>query len=351
MSEKRTAAFTTISELSRRSDDDATRALVALTEDEDEAIALEAARALLPRSLPPSLGERIDSTNIGESVAHWLYACAAKAILDDAPDRAYARLAPHLEPRAIETSLGRIRAEQILGQLEKRLAASWRSRVVPPPDPRFLAVCESLGELGSYVHTAFVVMAGGEPDPSPRNIELGEDDDPPFPFLIAGFALPSRDAPRVAHAAPNLCFFRHQYGGLACLHDTFLGFAVVPPPTVVASERVRRLRDACWDPYGEAFTEPELREWSEAFEGFPSFERGAEAMLVSRECDPISVLRGLDVLAFGTNEPPWRRWVDLTLTPDVTPSGVYGDAHDAALAALGLGLGRPRIIYLWGNSD
>lgn len=359
IAENRASTFEAIRKLHRRSDEDATRALVTLLEDEDEAIALEAARAVHPRSVPPDLRARVGAllaaTPAEYHLTRWLYSCAAKAVLEEPPERAFATLAPLLEEHALETNAGRIRAEKILGEIEEKLASSWRAKAARVPDYRFLAVCESLStrasteelrDLASFVRGAFLVLEGRAPTPSPRNVELGEGDNPPFPFFVAGFPLPNGTAPRIAESIPGLFLFGHQYGGHACRQDAFLGFAVAPPSAIIASDSLRRLREASFGSRGDSFTESELDDWHEALRGFPPFERGAEALLVSHECEPLAALRGFDVLAFGA---PWRTDIDLTVTPDVTTTGVYGDAHDAALLALGLG--RPRIVYLWGNSD
>ena len=102
--------------------------------------------------------------------------------------------------------------------------------------------------------------------------------------------------------------------------------------------------------------EAELERWRDALGGpgnFPALERGNEALLVSRECEPLMFLRGAPVLAFGRAHAPWRTRVDLSAEADVTPAGPFTEAHSAALSRLGemLQMGRPRIAYLWGNSD
>ena len=113
------------------------------------------------------------------------------------------------------------------------------------------------------------------------------------------------------------------------------------------AEATKNLRDAWFESLGESITQPELGEWHQAFGGrasFPRPERGAEALFLSEECEPIRALRGLEVLLFGGTDAPWRQNVDLTVNADVSLGDGYSEAHEGALLRLG-GLWR------WGGHE
>jgi hypothetical protein len=375
--------FSTVAALRERSDEAATRELVAFLEHDQPSVRLEAARAIFPRHLPMDLRAHVGAylryapedlpPEVEDQLLRWLYSCAAKAVLEAPPERAFAEMAPLLEASALESKAGRLRAEQIFLQLEEKLAWCWKARVrqhdAALPDPRFLAVCESVcassdGEsirfLTHLVIDGFRFLEGKAIEPVFKHVELGEDGDVPFPFLIAGFVLRQEDpiasVERDRWVPASVCCFYHQFGGLGCLHETLVGYGVAVPPNLQDSEPLRRLREAWFESQGEPITHPELQEWHKALggpESFPPLERGNEALLVSHECEPVKALRDLRVLSFGSANAPWRPRIDLSVDPDVSIGGAYTETHDAALLRLGgaLGLGRPRIIYLWGNSD
>lgn len=108
--------------------------------------------------------------------------------------------------------------------------------------------------------------------------------------------VPWQSPPFSLGACRRLLFY-HQFGGLGCPDETLVGYGVAVPPNLQGSEPLRRLREAWFESQGEPITQPELQEWHKALGGPES-------------------------------SPP----LELRL----------GGA---------LGLGRPRIIYLWGNSD
>jgi hypothetical protein len=75
--------------------------------------------------------------------------------------------------------------------------------------------------------------------------------------------------------------------------------------------------------------------------------------MVRPPCAPIRTLAGRGVLGFGYEGAPWRGYIDVGFEPDITRLGAYGDDHERVLVRIGeaLGLGRPRVALLWGNSD
>lgn len=375
--------FSTVAALRGSSDETATRALVALLEHDQPSVRLEAARAIFPRPLPNDVRAQVAAylrfapkgmaPEIDEQLLRWVYACAAKAALEQPQERAFAEIAPLLEANAAGRTAGRVRTEKILVQLEEKLSSCWKTGVRQHdgafPDPRFVAIAEwihvnsteeSLRCMARLVIDGFRFLEGSATEPVFKHVELGGDADAPFPFFIAGFVAPREDASasveRDRLAPAGLCCFEHQFGGLSCLHESLLGYGVAIPPNLQSSEPLRRLRQALFESLGEPMTEAELKQYRDALGGpapFPELERGNEALLVSQECEPMETLRDARVLSFGCANAPWRPRVDLSVDPDVSTGGPFTEAHAAALSRLGeaLGLGRPRIAYLWGNSD
>jgi len=381
--------FSRLAALRARTDEDATRELVAALVSGPPDTRLEAARAVHGRTLPEDvradvaalLGNAVEAMpdgGLSDPLRRWMYACAARAVFESShsPADAWAQLAPFLEPATTGTAPGRVRAVKILEEVEEQLASHWRSRGrqphVAPPDERFVTACEQLLAGGGDVQVriaaglareAFQFLVGASRAPAFQHVELGEQGDAPFPFLVAGFPVSRPDnldllesLHRVSALPPGLCAFHHQYGGRACHHAVLLGYAVTVPARLETSS-LRLLREACIETTGEPFARGVLGEWHRALCGtgaFPPLELGTEALLVSHPCEPGLFLEGGPVLTFGTSGPPWRRMVDLlSEDPDITPGPPYGPLHDLALQRVGqaLGLGSPRLAYTWGNSD
>lgn len=374
------APFVRIAALRERTDEEATRALVEALRSAPPSVRLEAARALHPRRLPDdvrrAVGDLIDETaeheppGVGAQLLRWMYACAAKAVLDDAPSAAYERLKPLLRRTALSRTTERLRAVKILEALEEYLAAHWLAQgsgeAVPLPDERFLAACDALcappvdGAVriaASLARDGFRFLSGQTGVFATRRVELGAFDDAPFPFIVAGFELEDHELPgRLGEASvglKGLLVFDHQFGGHACHKATFVGFGVSLPRTAPALDVLRR---SYTDTSGEAFTAETLKQWRVTLGGagaFPPLHRGEEALLLSEPCEPARFLRGCHVLEFGTMTPPWRPVIEMDADAHVSAGAAYTESHDLELRRIGetLGLGVPRLAYLWGNSD
>lgn len=102
----------------------------------------------------------------------------------------------------------------------------------------------------------------------------------------------------------------------------------------------------------------ELDELDALFENhleLPALSRGEEGLLEFEEWSAFDPLRECAVLSFGENDATFASWSERRVEPEsVTRAlGPYTLAHDLALVSLGrvLGQARPRLHYLWGNSD
>ncbi len=365
--------------LEGRTDEAATRELVDFFLDGDPGTRLEIARALARRVLPVDVRSRVaalildDSLEGAESFVRWPLAIAAQALLDQPAEEAFALAEPLLHVNASSRPFDRWRAEVLVGAVEQALAD--RSALVDKTvvvDPRFRSLCEqlqrndpSLANVAAQAIDGFRHFDGEDVEPVARTVSLGEDDDPPFPFLIAGFPVETWEQRKEINAVlctlargrpPGLAWFEHQYGGLACLQAQILGYGVVAPDAPPFAGVLAALSEAWWETRGESMTPPDLYAWSGRLAGLlppEGAESGAEALLVSGPCAPIQTLGGYEVLGFGYKGAPWRSYVDAGFEPDITRRGPYGDAHERMLLHMGeaLGLGRPRVVLLWGNSD
>jgi hypothetical protein len=365
--------------LETRPDEAATRELVDFFVDGDDGTRREVARALAKRTLPDDVRARVaalildDTFDGAEGVNRWGLTVAAQALLALPVEEAFALAEPLLDVTASSRSFDLQRAETIVIALEALLALwSTQADEVWFVDHSFRRLCEQIRQDDSWLaHMAAQAIDGfrhfdGEAvEPIARNVSLGEDGDPPFPFLVAGFpveTLAQRTEIETALGAvargrpPGLAWFHHQYGGYACLQERILGYGVVPPAGAPFAEVLAALSETCMGSFGDPMTEPELLVWSGRLAGILPPEgaaRGAEALLVSPPCAPIHTLAGRDVLGFGYEGAPWRRDIDMGFEPDLRPVGPYQDDHERVLVSVGeaLGLGRPRVALLWGNSD
>jgi hypothetical protein len=194
------------------------------------------------------------------------------------------------------------------------------------------------------------------------DVDLGEDDDPPFPFLVAGFVagenvaeadLLAAFARRVAGMPPGACVYRHQYGGLTCHQATLVGYGVDVPADDAVRTAIAEIIARWWESFGEPIEPRELQRWQRALGTMlPGGVRGGEeAFLRSLEGPPISCLRGLPVVRPVPDLPGELR-MELPGEGQVTLAGVYGDEHERALQQVGEDVGTtPIVALLWGNSD
>ncbi len=289
------------------------------------------------------------------------------------PAEAFTRFAPYLSRAEVRDDLGVARARALLRTIEDAIGtASVEDREeddedAPAIDPRWRAPVEALvdvreiGDVALAAAKALRWLTGDFELPRVVSVNLGEGDDEPFPFFVAGFELPYGfvlDEARLASipGTARVHSFAHQCGGYACHQASFLGIAVRAPAGLFAADPAAALADAWLDSHGEPMTDPDLEEWTRAIRAHvavPAFASGQEAILVTVACFPAASLRGLSTLHFRARARPWEGVHFYGPPPAIEDAGPYDDAHDASLAELGdaLGLGRPRIILLWGNSD
>ncbi len=374
--------FTTISALRDRPDEAATRELFTHFESSDPSVKLAAAMVLYGRPFPEDLRERaaaplFDEHFSGETqLVTWVFQCAAQALLEQPAAKAFQQAAPLLRGHALETPMGVRRAWFVLGEIEDCLAVAStlrgpeRERAMP--DPRFRALCEPLQQshqedlryLATKVVKGFRYFQGEEVRPALSYVWLGQGDTPPFPFLVAGFRMDGgarglTGAWEESGPIPpeGLCWFDHQYGGYTCSQAAFLGYGVVAPDTPRTSAALEELVRTSFGTWGEEMTSEERSAWAERLSDVlppPGVEQGFEGMLLGHPGAPLHTLRGADVLGFGTTRAPWRGVVHTSAhDPDIVRCGRYDEAHEQVLTSLGqtFGLGKPRIIVLWGNSD
>jgi hypothetical protein len=182
-------------------------------------------------------------------------------------------------------------------------------------------------------------------------VDLGQDDDPPFPFAIAGYALDGATPAAFDGAPAGLVIYHHQYGGLSCLQATWVGFGlVIPAAHRPAIDAVAR---AWSDTRGEPMPPGERTAWSTRLAAvFPAGIDTAHEALIVGTGPGLATLRGFPIL-LPQPPAPWRQWMALGSPDDVAIGDGLSDVHERALAALGeqLGAGLPRIAILWGNSD
>jgi hypothetical protein len=329
-----------------------TEELVALVEATEGGIRLEAARQLATHELSPAHAARVAglfTTIVGDEWdIRWPLHIAARGLV--AISRAPARdhglatwdAASERALATVEATADPLRAEILTGAIEDAIAAGVSL------DPRLRTWCERwadrddvLGSSSRLAIAGFRHRAGEDVRPAVYRVDLGEGDEPPFPFAIAGVPIDSeRDLDR-APRPPGLAYFRHQFGGYACLHETWLGYGVALPPQL--ADRVRELAAPLWGTRGESLTAAQLEPWAPLFQGAPY--EGWEALMISRTLPPLPRLGGWPVLEF---THPWRDYVELAGAP-VALGDSFGDANVTALRALGLG--EPGVAILWGNSD
>jgi hypothetical protein len=375
-------ALRLLSELSDRPDEAATRELATFFEHLDLSVKADAARSLFPRLRPEDLRERVaDLPGIVRfedraSLEGWPLRFAAMALLSQDPRKAFEEAEPLLRMPALATSMGERIGAALLSGLEDMLdqasvlTGTERERAMP--DPRFRALCEDLQKshealrfMATLVVDGFRYFGGEYVRPPARYVDLGEDEDPPFPFLVAGFPIEDSAKEREVEAAlaarghtgpTGLCWFEHQYGGYSCLQATFLGYGVRLPGSPSALATLQELMRTWYGTHGEPMTAPELAERGASLRDFlppPGAESGAEGVLIGYPGAPLQCLRDAEVLEFGATRAPWRPRTDVGHDPDIIPCGRYGEAHEQRLVSLGytLDLGAPRVIILWGNSD
>lgn len=375
-------ALRLLSELSDRPDEAATRELATFFENLDLSVKVAAARDLFPRLPPEDLRRRVADLpgNVrlgdGASLEGWPLRFAAAALLSQDASKAFQDAEPLLRMPALGTPPGERIGAALLSMLENRLdhtaTLTGTERELAMPDLRFRALCEDLQKsheelrfMATLVVDGFRYFQGEYVRPPARYVDLGEDEDPPFPFLVAGFPIEDSAKEREVEAAlaaeghvgpTGLCWFEHQYGGYSCLQGTFLGYGVRLPDSPSALAALQEVIRTWYGTQGGLMTAPELAECSARLSDFlppQGAESGAEGVLIGYPGAPLQRLRGAEVLEFGATRAPWRPRTDVGHDPDITPCGRYDEAHEQRLMSLGhaLRLGQPRLILLWGNSD
>jgi hypothetical protein len=322
-------------------DVDAAAELVELVERGEPSVRLKAARAVDGQHLPTELRRRLaqlwfEEIGADEQLARWIYRRAAEALLADDDGAAFTAAAPRLDAASSQR-----RAGALLSALEHRLAAYHAGALATAPDRRWRPACEALigaadEELNvraQLTSRAFATIAGEPLPPTLRTVELGEGDDPPFPLFVAGFGvgfdMVVDDQPLPPGTPEGLSVFEDQFGGLACLHERMVGYAIPLPPVISASEAWGRLCSVWRDTQGEEMTAPDRAEWHAALAPLlplPPLTHGFEALIWTAPCEPCDVLGGLDVLAFG-RRVPWRRRIDLSVDANFERAGQLAPAH------------------------
>jgi hypothetical protein len=263
---------------------------------------------------------------------------AAAALLRQLPSAdAFERLAAHIDESAAI-------AAGILEAVEERMVVRADASCPPVPvDPRWRAVVrerecrpDDVGALAAAILRAWTWYEGGPPTPV-REVELGEGDDPPFPFMVLGW---ETDAPVGDDDA--ICSFFHQYGGYACLHARLVGLPLALPEWGPEAAGLAREHGFT---AGERLDDGVLRAWGRAL-GLRVL-RGWEALLVAeRPVGMRTLLRLRRVWA------PWWPLLDVASTnaAQVTPEPC-APGHVAAIARRERELGPASAFVLWGNTD
>lgn len=271
---------------------------------------------------------------------------------------------------AFDELAGRLEGPQAAGVLravEEHLQAASEDvtpPAMPPVDERWEEVAkgQSARTDDAGLEARFIVDAfawfRGELIPYPRLIDLGEGDDPPFPFLVVGWevggiSLPLGTLPGEPGALPGepVHAFDHQHGGHACLQARLIGIPLSLPEW--RGDAVARLAAAWWETPGNAMSGPDLAEWSAAL-GM-EFEAGCEALLTGRQQAHLGDFYGRSWLRLRARRAGWHRCLEIWSAGSVAveEGGLFLEEQASALTSLGerLGLGHPRPFIVWGNSD
>jgi hypothetical protein len=267
------------------------------------------------------------------------------------------------DPGAFDELSGRLggpEAAGILRAVEEHLQAASESVTPPvasPIDARWGEVARALSTRTDDAGLEARLIADGLDwfrgvlAPYPRQIDLGEGEDPPFPLLIVGWDDPGLSICLDALPGEPVHAFDHQYGGYACLQARIIG---VPLPLLEGQgDAIARLAAAWWETSGNAMSAPDLLEWSTAL-GM-DLEAGCEALLTGRPPPHLGNFYGRPCLRLRARRAGWHRHLEICGPRDVlVDEGVpFLDEQAARLLSLGerLGLGPPRPFILWGNSD
>ncbi len=340
--------------LARRTDPGATAALERLIEQDD--LCLELVTGILASRSDPV------STVLLFAMAARGNANALHEALLRVPDAELMAtvdgLTPYLRLDASSTPTEHARARVVLHEMERVLTIG-STRAGPltmPAGWRQAAEAAAKLEYDLALAAEGVLLAAQWIDHpvEQRNVELGEHDDPPFPFLVIGFERDPHEPP-IGPLPDGVYAFQHQYAGYSVWNTLLVGYGVALPASFEADEDVRRLLQSCIGTSGElpavdrgAFEDALARHLRRRVR----FESGCEALLLG-EPDPIcaSVL-GLPSLRFVSLGAPWRP-IYADRPGQVTSGEPLSASHVKALVALGerLGQGAPRIMLVWGNSD
>jgi hypothetical protein len=319
----------------------------------------------------------------------------ALALHPDFVERAMALL----QPDPTWTRFERRRAEQLLFELEQRLALdtdqdpkrdearAW-SR-----DPRWLELAQTLAESpdaplaeqASYLARALLFRTGREVYVRVLHVCLPEHDQPfgpPYPLVALGWSVPlpvdfderaeERAAEQIAaellaaglfpqnphpegtanegaEPGPRLSLFAHQYAGVSCCHVHVLGFGLDLPTR--DEDQLRALAKKWWG--SGPFVSGPSPEWQEALgPQFPPLVQAEEAFLETEPVPSLEAFLGVEVLEVRSRTMPWR--ADRVYTGDamIHRVGPVGRAHLALLHGLSARFGRaPSLFWFVSNSD
>gem|GEM_PF-4420086 len=310
---------------------------------------------------------------------------ARGAIASLAADELADLFEPLLADDALASDQGRVRAEAILTELEAALAARYERSVeveanpndysdednerfpTRPPAPLLQARCDHLasrrdaiGTLARACGDGYRAHIGWFVASQFTEIHLGEGDDPPFPCTIAGFLVPYdvsrtrvRDAVLGLDDPPfGLGYFQHATAGIALHYLHIVGYVLVLGPEERRS--VDELAAFVGHTSGERVASGDVATWSTRLGAIvpAGLESIIEGLAVGAPGSPRASLDGRIALV-GRPRIPWRDFVLDVDASTFEPDGVYDGPRERALVTLGaaLGLGAPRVVLLWGNSD
>jgi hypothetical protein len=318
---------------------------------------------------------------VEESLARIPMRVAARAAIAALPpDDLADLLEPLLADSALATAHGRVRAEEILDELEEALARAFlRSHEseededhdeanfpTRPPAPLLATRCDELAlradrigtrarmcRDGYRAHVGWFVAAPF------TEIHLGEGNDPPFPCALAGFVMPpglprSRVYDAITSLDPpfGLGYFHHATGGIALHYQRLVGYLVTL--TNAQKKAVATIATAVGHTAGDAISDEQRLASNSALASIApgGIESGKEALLVGAPSSPLTSLRN-HVALVARPAVVWREYVHEVDKNTFEADGVYDEAREAALVSVGtaLDIGDPRVLLLWGNSD
>ncbi|MFO0669444.1 MAG: hypothetical protein U0235_07450 [Polyangiaceae bacterium] len=287
-----------------------------------------------------------------------------------APDDAVECIASRLDDAG--PGFARARAEGVLRRLSRAFVDAWRGgRDVDRsalPSPRWAELLPSLtlGADDVYmvgVHRENVARAirfmQGERDPLwLRSVDLPTQEGEPLPFMVIGWwwyqTEPPTVGPEVVRRVVEAGFWRfhHQVGGFAVLQTEILGVPVRVPTAIDAA-----VREVCagFETSGEPLDRETLDRLNALMSAaeLPPFVEGVEALAASAPVTThVPALERATRITLKNEISPWEgvTFMDETIVSDAEASP---RAELARLYTLGRehGLGAPRVILLWGNSD